>query len=767
MFLYLFILNNQTVKNIKPYFQFASFALLVLLQISTRAQEIAGSVIEWDESMKMEMPIPGANVHIAGTDTATVSDVNGKFSFAIPAGQTIRLVTSFVGYANDTAIAKSPATIKIKLHKAVQLAEVNVTGKIESLGISKTSPFNTEKISEKEILKAACCNLSESFETNPTVNVAYTDAVTGAKEIQMLGLSGIYSQLLTENIPNMRGIAGVYGLTFIPGPWMESIQVTKGTGSVLNGYESTSGQLNVEFKKPQEKTTPRFYLNLFGEENSNVELNTFFKHVFDDKWSSILMLHGNYMNKDIDRNDDGFLDVPHNKQINVYNRWQYHSGKNIESQFGFKYLADVRHGGQQHSEPVDEVDYRKVYLADIRNNRFELFGKLGIVYPENPTRSIGNIISYQVHDLGSDIGLKHYDANQQSLYYQSIYQDIFGNTNHIYKTGISFQYDRLDEKYSMDSSITGPSQNLPSLKTRFVPGVFGEYTFSGGEKFKAVAGVREDYNSEYGWIFTPRLHLKYNFSELTLVRVSGGKSFREPYLIADNISVLPNSKILVFNESIKPEAAWNYGINFTKGFILNGNEGTFNVDFYRTDFINQLVVDRYSDSLSISFYNLEGKSFSNSFQVSLGYEVLHGLDVRLAYKMDDVKSTFNGNLERKPLIPKERVLWNMAFVTPNEHWKTDLTINWIGTQKLANTSVDPVYGKLPENSPDYLLLNFQVTKVFRKFEIYGGAENLLNYRQDHPIVAASEPFSTAFDASNIWGPVEGRRIYAGLRYAIK
>jgi outer membrane receptor protein involved in Fe transport len=554
----------------------------------------------------------------------------------------------------------------------------------------------------------------------------------------------------------MRGVASIYGLAFIPGPWMESIQVVKGSGSVVNGYESTTGQINVEFKKPHEKETPRFYLNLYGAESTNTELNTFFKHTLTNKWSTILMAHGNYFNKNIDSNQDGFNDMPHKRQINFYNRWQYDNGKNREAQIGFKYLNDNIHGGQSHAGKDADVDVTKYYVTSVITNRAEAFGKLGFVFPEKPGKSIGNILQVTYYDMQSEFGLKNFSGEQKSLYYQSIYQNIIGNTNHQYKFGWAYHYDNYEEVYLGNHST----------KNESVPGVFSEYTFSHLEKFTAVAGVREDYHNEYKWIFTPRLHLKYNFTESFIVRASAGKSFRVPYLIADNISVLASSRRLFFPETILPERAWNYGINFTKKFKLKAHEGSLNLDLYKTDFINQLVVDQYSNPDTISFYNLYGTSYSNSFQVTLSYELIKKLDLRFAYKMDDVKETFNGALEEKPLVPKERALMNLAYSTPNDHWKFDYTLVREGEKKLASTAADPVHGKLPSLSPEFFTMNFQFTKVFRRFDVYAGLENILDYRQQHPIIAANDPFGNSFDATQVWGPIEGRRIYAGLRFSI-
>ncbi len=742
------------MSNTKSIYKLIPIILFIgLITISSNAQTLSGKVMEWDDDMKMEMPVIGANVYWMKTTTGTTTDTDGNFQIVLPTAFPSNLVVSFVGFRNDTIRVSDNSFKKVLLKKSIELKEVEVAVKQNSTLISTINPINTEKVTEKELLKAACCNLSESFETNPTVNVAYKDAVTGAKEIQLLGLGGIYSQLLTENIPNMRGIAGIYGLTFIPGPWMEGIQITKGSGSVLNGYESTTGQINVEFKKPDDKKVPRFYLNLFGEENGNSEINTFLKKKLTDHWSTMLMAHGSYMNNSIDRNGDGFYDVPLSKQVNLYNRWQYHSGNKIESQIGLKYLYDKREGGQRSADPISNLRY----TTSIVNQRVEFFGKLGLVYPEKPGKSIGNIFQVTYHNLESQIGLKSYDGTEKDLYYEGIYQNIIGNTNHQYKTGITFLYESLKDKYNL----------TPSIHEQVVPGVFAEYTYSYLEKLKLIAGARADYHNTYNWIFNPRLHGKYNFTDNFIFRFSGGKSFRVPYPIADNISVLASSKQLVFAETIQPEEAWNYGANFTKRWEIGHHEGSLSIDFYRTDFVNQLVMDQYSDSSRILFYNLSGKSFSNSFQITFNQDLFHNFGLRAAFKTDDVQTTYNGIAQQKPLVAKNRSLLNLFWATENEHWKFDYTVVWEGKKKLANTITDSEFGKLPAESPDFFVMHFQVTKVFKRFEIYGGGENLLDYRQKHPIINPQNPFSSAFDATQVWGPIEGRRIYAGLRFAIK
>ena len=729
--------------------------LLVLVVVSVRAQSgmIRGTVVTTAIDKNLRLGLPGAVVRLLPGDTAVLTDVGGNYSIPYIGTWPFQLVVSFVGYKTDTISVYSESAPDIQLVGSVELQEVSVTGKKEAVGYSRINPLNIERVGEKEILKAACCNLSEAFESSPTVNVAYTDAVTGAKEIRLLGLSGIYSQLLTEAIPNYRGIAGAYGLYFIPGPWMESIQVTKGTGSVQQGYEATTGQINVEFKKPNEESVPRFFLNLFGEQNGNMELNTHVKHEFNEHWSSILMAHGNYMNGNQDLQDDGFLDIPHAQQVNLYNRWHYNSGNRLESQFGWRYVYDLRKGGQfgvmNHSQGL--------YTTDVLNARAEAFGKLGIVFRDKPGKSIGNIAQATIHRLNARFGITTYNAQERTLLLQSLFENSFNNGQHHIKLGVNYRYDEWTELIDTIDQKTVES----------VPGAFVEYTYNHADDFSVVIGQRLDHHNTYGFIYTPRIHAKYNFSEEFILRASAGSSFRVPNIFADNLSMLASSRQIIVAPDILPERAWNFGFNATWHFMLNDKEGAINLDAYRSVFSSQLIVDRVTAYNEVLLYNLQGASYSNSGQVAVDYEVLDRLNVRLAYKRDDVKVAYNDSLQRKPLIPYDRSLLNLAYLTANEHWRFDYTIVREGRKRLLPTYVDPTFDSQATQSPVFITMNIQVTKVFRKFEAYVGSENLLNYYQEHPIVNADDPFGPSFDATNVWGPIDGRRIYAGIRYAIK
>ena len=357
--------------------------------------------------------------------------------------------------------------------------------------------------------------------------------------------------------------------------------------------------------------------------------------------------------------------------------------------------------------------------------------------------------------MKSNFGLKKYNGRESSFYYQGIYQNIINNNNGEYKLGVSYLYDRLEQYFP----------GLPVVTEENVPGVFLEYTYKYFEKLTVIGGIREDLQEKNMLVFTPRIHAKYNFTDNLIFRISGGRSYRKPYQLADHLSVLASSRQIIFKENILPERAWNYGSNLTLKSQIGHREFSISTDAYRTEFTDQLVVDAYSDSTQISFYNLKGSSYSNSFQITLNIEVIERLNLRLGYKLEDVRSTFNKKLEQQPLLSKDRSLASLSYNTNNEHWKFDYTIVYEGKKKLQNVFFNTENGN-QKYSPSFALMNFQVTKVFRKFEIYGGSENLTDYRQLHPIIHPENPFGNSFDATNIWGPIQGRRIYLGFRMSI-
>ena len=732
-------------------FLFSSFSLLA------QQSMIKGKVIE--NNGTEDSPLTGANVFWAGTQKGSSTDVNGLFKLE-KSLKTNYLVISFTGYSNDTILIDNEDFIEVALKPSVELDEIEVSAGVKTTTLNFLDPIKVETIGEEELCKAACCNLSESFETNPSVDASFTDAVTGTRQIQMLGLAGPYTQITRENIPDIRGLSAIYGLSYTPGPWVSSISLIKGSGSVINGYESIAGQIDVGLRKPQ--SMDRFYLNLFANQEGRYEANLNLKTKVGEKWSTALLLHGKTSQNKHDKNADGFIDMPIGNNYIGLNRWNYnHNGVVLD--FGIKGTYIDQLGGQ--------MDYQKSDLgsADIwgmqtETKRLEAWSKTGFVFDEQPNKSMGLQLSGVYHDFNSSFGLRDYKAIQKSFYGNYIFQNIIGDLKHMYKVGASFVYDEYLEELS--------SVNYDH--TEIVPGAFIEYTYNWEDRLNIVAGLRGDYHNHYGFFATPRLHMRYMVTEDLVIRASAGRGQRTAQIISENIGVLAsNRQIIIQSEDannpfgLDAEVAWNYGVNLSWEFELDYRVGVVSFDIYRTQFQNQIVVDMDSDTRQLQFYNLNGSSFSNSFQAQLDYEVINRLDIRLAYRWYDVKTTYGNELMATPFIADHRAFINAAYETRN-HWKFDATLSWQSEKRLPSTKVNPAAYQRPDQSPSFFLLNAQITKVWNdKFDIYLGVENLLNYKQENPIIAADQPLSEYFDASMIWGPVFGRNIYMGLRYRIK
>ena len=728
---------------------------------SLNAQQLNGVVYGGNQDGS-KTALPAANVFWEGAQKGVTADFDGKFSIDIPSDGKSRLIASFVGFQNDTIdIPAGTNQVEFVLTEGVLLGEAVVTARRKGSYMSRITPIQTEIITTSGLQKMACCNLAESFENSATVTVGFTDAVSGAKQIQMLGLSGIYTQMLDENIPALRGLSSTFGWNYVPGPWLESIQVSKGTSSVVNGYESTTGQINLEYKKPDHTET--LFLNLFGSGDGRLEANlTSAVPVAKYLWTG-LMLHGSTEQMEHDANHDGFMDMPKTKLVNIYNRWLYENPeKGVESRFGVKFLHDERDGGQI-SKIAD-------YQTRIENQNFNVFNKTGFSFGKRPEQSIGIINSFTHHEINSTYGAKSYGGKQNSFYSNVLVSSYIGNTFHKYVVGGSFQYDRFDEWYS-DTLSMNLTPRTQLFREEIVPGVFAQYTWSGHEKMTLIVGLRGDYHNRFGMLFTPRTNFKYNFTDHIILRLSAGRGYRSPNVISENIGLMASSKNynIPSIKNLDIEKAWNYGANLTFYIPMPGNETmTVGMDYYRTNFDNQAIIDMEFDKRQVYFYNLQGKSYANAWQVDVNATPFKGFDVFAAFRISDTKITYSRNDQSftvdKPLTGKYRGLINLSYATNFEKWKFDVTAQFNGSSRLPSLNG---YHAAEERSPAYPLYFAQITKKTKRLDFYVGCENIFNYIQKNPILNHHDPFGTNFDASRIWGPLMGRKFYAGIRLRIE
>jgi len=743
--------------------------------LNCMAQSLSGRVTEFSEK-GVENPIPGAILQWLNTSVGTVTDIEGNFTLEKVKTTNI-LVVKYASYDNDTITVKTAQTeLNIILSSAHTLNSVNVVAREGSFISIK--PILTQVITGEGLRRAACCNLGESFESTIAVDVEYSDAVSGAKQISMLGLAGIYTQILLENIPYIRLLSNQFGLGYVPGSWMDMISISKGTASVTNGYEGITGQIQLDFKKP-ETNREKLFINVFGNTMGKGELNLNTRFDMNKKKtvSSMLLMHGEGQFAKIDHNHDNFMDVPQNYQFNGMYRIDYDVPEVFEGRAMIGYLFEDRIGGMMNFNPkksIEESISNDIWGLRIKTNKLDAVTKNGFLINGGEFQSIGTILSFNYQNDVSKFGSRSYDATQLSGYLNVIYSNKFGaKKNHKINAGTSFQIDHKEEllKYIRDKVLT-----LPDKITEAIPGVFAEYAYSIEEKFIIMPGMRLDYNFNYKQLFwTPRLHLKWQPTHQTSIRLSAGKGYRTSNPIIENLSLLVSNRQFIFKEPLVAEQAWNTGISFVQSFNMPGGKSSFSVDYYYTHFINQTIIDLDSSSHKVLIYNLNGnyngtgnRSYSHSVQAELILMPFKRFEVTLAYRFNDVRLTTAGKLQQKSLMSPHKALLNLNYSLPHDKWKFNVTFQYNSPMRLPNMSDNPE-AMVNKNgkSPGWVMMNAQVTKKFRLWEIYIGGENMLNYKQECPIISYDNPFGQYFDASVIYMPISGIMGYVGVRVALK
>ena len=717
--------------------------------------QIKGLIQGADGSQKK--PIYGAKIKLLQAKTGTVSREDGTFELVLPKELPDTLVISAFGYNPDTLIVSKKdrfTALNVILYSDKLLPEILIEYRKNGHSISRLKTLHVEELTAIELRKAACCNLSESFETNASVDVNITDAVSGAKKIQMMGLDGVYTQIQMENIPYLRGLESAFGLSSLSGTWIESIQITKGTGNVVNGYESMAGLVNLELKKPDEmeKIYLNVYQNIFGRSEFNFNKGI----ILNPKWSTGFLGHVSSTYGNIDRNKDAFRDLPTGDNTAFMNRWAY-KGKKMEAQFGINFYRDRKMGGQtsffrNEENQVDTINYGVL----INSKHIDIYGKTGF-FGKRPMQSLGIVYNIKHQEIDGFFGLKTFSGLEKRGYINVIYDDIIGTSDHTIKIGTSF----------VAIDISQQADTLSQKRMELVPGIFAEYTYT-GRRLTGVFGSRYDYHSIFGGQFSPRVHLKYLLSEMTDLRFTAGKGWRVPNFIIDNISLLASSKQWIAPSETKPEISWNIGGSLVHEMKIFERKATISLDFYHTRFENQLIIDRDETVNTVVFSNLKNSSFSNSFQTEFSFSPIKNLDIRLAYKFLDVESKYGNEMRQQVMIPKHRGFLNLAYRSRNKRWEYDFTCSIFSPSRL------PIQRDMTNDtllisdmkSRMYPMINAQITHIYKKFDFYIGGENLTNSVQKNPIIDAANPFGSKFDATNIFMPITGINIYVGIRYAI-
>lgn len=662
------------------------------------------------------------------------------------------LFAVFLAVSVNAQVTEAGDSSKVGVANVKKLPELTVSahsaGHVRGNGIG-----NTEIITSSELLRAACCNLGESFTTNPSVDVNYSDAATGAQQIKLLGLSGTYVQMLTENIPNYRGVSAPYSLSFIPGPWMQSIQVSKGASSVKNGYESVTGQINVEIKKPQ--ATPFADANMYYNSKGKLEANLGGNIQLSKRWSTAVLGHFEMLDKAHDSNGDGFADMPKIRQGAIQSRWAW-MGDNYVFQASVKGLKERRESGQtSHHTSGTHMPY----LIDITNERYEAFTKNALFINKEHATNVALIISGSLHHNNAIYGHKALHIDQRNAYASLMYETDF-DEHHSLSAGLSINHDHFDQEGYWQQNQTG--MNEGSGET--TPGVYAQYTFKIAEMFVAMGGIRCDHSSIYGTFVTPRMHLKYTPNSLLTLRASIGKGYRTAHPLAENNYLLASGRQVTVDNGLKQEEAINCGLSTALNIPIGEKKLKIDAEYYYTNFIQQTVIDFDTDPHAVLFTNLNGDSYSHTWQVEASYPILQDITLTAAYRRTDVKCTYNGVLRDKPLTNKYKALLTASWQPMLGKWQIDMTTQFNGGGRMPTPYVaENGDYSWNNNFKLYEQIGIQVTRFFRHWSVYAGGENITNFKQKDPIIGADDPWGKNFDSTMIWGPVHGAIYYIGAR----
>lgn len=741
----------------KKYFSILAIVLFPMLVFS---QSIKGKVKDENGNA-----LTGANVYWFGTTIGTVTDQRGIFELKLPQQTDIRLVISYVGYKSDTIIVNQPRdTIEIVLIEDGVLNEVVVKGLKPGTFIFETSPFKTEVITQTELKKAACCDLAGCFDTQASVQPQTTNVITNSKELRLLGLSGVYNQVLIDGMPMIQGLTYTYGIGSIPGTLVDRIYVSKGSNSVLQGYESISGQINVETKEADnaENLLLNGYMNSFLEKHLNA--NYAFKK---SKWSNLTAIHMVQPATKVDRDDDTFLDLPLLTRYMLQNKWKYGNDEDWgwSSRISVRYLDEKRLGGQTSFDSEKDKGTTNAYGQLVSIRQPEIWTKTSYRINDNHRYTLISSAFQQQQD--SWFGTTHYKAGQTNFYANTQYELNYGDESNL-KAGASFRHLNLDEDISFSENELGRTYAGNYSRLENIPGVFVENTFNTlNEKVTWFAGIRADHHNQFGWQVTPRTLVKYQFNKNSTLRASVGTGWRTVNLFSENINLLVSSRNIIFQEKLNPEKALNFGANFTQRFEKGEMWGFISFDYYHITFQNQIFPDYDTNTTQAVIKNFTGTSVSNSFQAELYFNLFNSLEIKTAYNYLNVYRVINQYEVLLPFNPRDKVLTTLSYKPESKKWHADMNIHFYGEQRLPDTSTNPEEYQRPDFSMSYTLFNLQFTKSWKKFELYMGCENLFDFRQKKPIISWQDPFSPYFDTSSVWGPTRGREVYLGARVMLE
>ncbi len=731
------------------------FSFLILINID--AQVITGKVTDITGK-----PLSGANIIWQNTNIGTSTNEAGEFSISDLSEGERTLLISFVGFSPEKIKVGKLKHWTIQLIEDATLAEVNITAKGQASRFAN-EPAKVEVLGVREIQRAACCSLAGCFSTNSNVDANVTNVVTDAKELRILGLSGVYNQVLVDGLPLIQGLAYPYGPGSYPGTMIEKIFVTKGANSVLQGFESISGQINIEFHRPE--NAPQLFLNAFANSFGESQYNVNYM-VKKAAWSNLSVGHLTLPAASIDRDGDGFRDIVKTNRVSIYNRWSYDNSEKPKwrTTIGLRYLNEQREGGSTRFDRDQHLGTSLVYGQHVDIQHGEAYTKTNFIIGQSSSLILLNSAFAQKQE--SYFGVKKYLGKQFNLTSALYLDHYYGSANHNLKVGLSHRHNKLREDITFLEDISFLNYQGTYFTNYDIPGLFAEnkLTFS---KFTVLTGLRADHFAGFGWKATPRILVRANLSPDTDIRFNVGKGYRWAHIFSENANLLAGNRRLVIANNLAPEEAINLGLNFVQTLHWNEINITLSGDAYLTYFQNQIFPDYDTEVNTAIVQNFFGKSVSKSYQLENKWIFTQQFDVKLAYNFLEVYRELEGVQQDLPFIPRHKWTANTSYSTPNDHWQIDLTWRRIGSKRLPSTVNYPDPYKQPSSSDPYQQWDLQLTHRWTNFQLYGGIENIFDFRQKFPILGYDQPFGNFFDPAFNWGPTKGREFYLGVRYSVQ
>lgn len=726
------------------------YLFLVNSYSSIAAQSISGKVLEY--TLGKKQALPDAVISWIDSDISATTNKEGYFQLAASNIKDRRISVDLLGYQPDT-LRITDTLVEIILRKNTLLKTIEIPTEQSGTMISMQH-LKTEIITSKELKKAACCNLGESFETNATVDITVKDAVFGSKEIQVLGLAGAYTQLLTENTPLINGLGLTYGLNYIPGSQINTINIVKGPGSVIFGPESMSGLIDVELKDPA--NSDKWFVNGYLDWFRRKELNIDKAWKLNRKLSTFVSTHADQQGFLLDRNRDQFADMPFLSTLSILNKWKYNY-KALFSQNSVKYLYEERAAGQMFYHFDQNYADLFAYGQKLTTNRAELYGRIGYILPTTSYQSIGILYSFVNHEQNGFYGVKRYKGSDRGVYIRALFNSEWARFQSL-NLGFSLKSQLITEQYD----------TLGIIKNEWMPGFFAENTYQFKTKLALITGIRID-QLQGALYVSPRANFKYNITEYSTLRASIGSGMRTANILAENPALLSSNRKILIIGTLAPEQSINYGLNYLHEFKIDYRKASFGVDIYRTEFSNKIIPDYESDFQAAIFQNSTGPAYANNLQLDMSWKVLKPLEFRFSYKYLDVKNTLNGNTLEQLYTSKSRTLTTLYYESLKKKWTLNFVWQWFGQKRLP--TLDPFHTAhenkvFTDYSIPYSVFNTQVTKRWKHWEVYMGVDNIFDFRQLTHILSADAPYSKYFDSSYVWGPLEGRKVYTGFRYSV-